>query len=196
MTQTDLKEKYMKIIRTEVWPSSTRMQEYSEKEFYYGVELANGDIYVIQRPEIKKDFCFGYGMNGICDDEDMDRAGNMAHHAATNEEYFIKQNLEEFDRKISLLMDSRYVGYKYCAYSGQKHGSKLKTYTMSHLCDGPEYNPSHWNRLVDVERLTEDEIRALIDGYGVAKGMFTKRLNTYLKRYGLSKVNTWTYLRD
>lgn len=196
MTQKEIKEKYMNIIRTEVWPNSPKMQDYAEKNFCYGVELDNGDIYVIDKPYIKKDFCFGYGMNGICDNDDMDRAGNMAQHAATSEEYFIKQNLEEIDRRLELLKDSRYVGYKYCAYAGQEHGSKLKAYTICHLCDGPEYDPSRWNRLIDVERLTENEINSLIEGYGATKAIFTKRLNTYLKRYGLSKVNTWTYLRD
>ena len=42
----------------------------------------------------------------------------------------------------------------------------------------------------------EADIQAIIDGLEVVKKQFEKRLNTYLKRYGLSKLNVWTYLRD
>lgn len=41
-----------------------------------------------------------------------------------------------------------------------------------------------------------DLLDALIKGYEVVKEQFIKRLNTYLKRYGLTKLNVWTYLSD
>lgn len=196
MDQKQIKEKYMEIIRTEVWPNSPHMQTFEEKQFYYGVELANGDIYVIEKPSIKKDFCFGYGMYGADLNNDQKRADAVAQKVRESQEYFIKENLSEINQKIEMLMSSHHVAYKYLNYTGQQSGSKLKAYTVCHLCDGPEYNPVRWTNLIDVERLTDEEINALIDGYGVVKGMFTKRLNTYLKRYGLTKLNVWTYLRD
>ena len=48
------------------------------------VELENGDIVVIEKPTIKKDFCFGYS-DSRYDTEDYDRANEMAAHARTSE---------------------------------------------------------------------------------------------------------------
>ena len=196
MTQKELKAKYMEIICTEVWPGSPRMQEFASDEFYYAVELANGDIHVIDKPRIHKDFCFGYGMNGCCDEEDMDRAGDAAEHARTSEAYFIKENLRDINERIDRLTDPRLEGYKFCNYSGQPSGSKLKTYRMVNPWDNPSNDPFRWSRMTDVEKMTTEEIKAIVAGYQAVKEKFIKRLNTYLKRYGLTKVNSWTYLRD
>ena len=196
MAQSELKEKYMEIIRTEVWAGSPRMQDYARDEFCYAVELANGDIHVIGKPRINKDFCFGYGMNGICFDDDMDRASDAAEHARTSESWFIRENLKDINERIDRLTDPRLEGYKFCNYSGQPSGSKLKTYRMVDYWSNPSNDPCRWSRMTDVERLTDDEIKAIVAGYQVVKETFTKRLKTYLKRYGLTKVNTWTYLRD
>lgn len=195
MDQKALKEKYMDIICKDVW-DSPRMQKFAYDEYGYGVELDDGDIAVINKPRIKKDFCFGYGMYGADLNNDQERADAVAQKVRESQEYFIKENLSEINQKIEMLMSSHHVAYKYLNYTGQQSGSKLKAYTVCHLCDGPEYTPGRWTNLKDVERLTDEEINALIDGYGVVKGMFTKRLNTYLKRYGLTKLNVWTYLRD
>ena len=191
MTQKEIKAKYMEIICAEVWPSSKRMQEYASKEFYYGVELDNGDIYVIDKPRIKKDFCFGYGMNGVSLEGDDECASEMARHARTSEEYFIDRNLDEINSKLDALLDPRKMGYKYLAYYGQQSGSKLKTFTM--------INPYDFDRMegrMDVEELSQAEMTSIINGYLEVRHMFTKRLKTYLKRYGLTKLNVWTYLRD
>lgn len=199
MTQKELKEKYMEIIRTEVWKGSERMQDYASKEFCYAVELANDDICVLDKPRIHKDFCFGYGMYGITTEEEMDGASAMARHAETNADYFMEENLKEINERIERLEDA-WMGkcevYKYANYSGQPHGTKLKTYSIVDSWYNPENDPGRWSRLTDVEKMTTEEIDALIQGYKAVKEKFIKRLNTYLKRYGLSKVNTWTYLRD
>ena len=50
--QKELKEKYMDIIRAEVWQNSERMQEYARKECEYVVELSNGNIIDIEKPRI------------------------------------------------------------------------------------------------------------------------------------------------
>lgn len=196
MDQKQIKEKYMEIMRTEVWPGSEHMQKYAEKEYGYGVELSNGDIYVIDKPSIKKDFCFGFGMYGGDPTNDQERAEGVAQVARTSEDYFIKENLKQIDEQIEYLRDSRYEAYKYVHYSGRESGSKLKTYSFCHYWDNPENDPARWSRLKDVEKLTEEDIEALIAGYEAVREAFTKRLHTYLKRYGLSKLNVWTYLRD
>ena len=41
--------------------------------------------------------------------------------------------------------------------------------------------------------ITERDRAALIEAYKAARENFVKRVNAYLKRYGLSKVRSWTY---
>ena len=54
--------------------------------------------------------------------------------------------------------------------------------------------PFERNRIV--EQLTKKDIEELKKIVQSEKEKFTKRLNTYLKRYGLSKINSWSYLVD
>lgn len=60
MTQKELKEMYMSIIKTEVWEDE-HMQNFAKKNCAYVVQFSNGDIADIEKPSIKKDFCFGAG---------------------------------------------------------------------------------------------------------------------------------------
>lgn len=189
MNQNEIKAKYMDIICKEVWETPS-MQKFASDEYGYGVELADGDIAVIQKPRIKKDFCFGYGWCGVSTEEDQDRASDMVHHANTSENYFIEKNLEEIDRQLERLYDPRMVAYKGIPYHGQPKDSKLKGIYFLWDIDSDKAEEHEW------VKLTAEEIDAMIDGYKEITKMFRKRLNTYLKRYGLSKVNAWSYLRD
>lgn len=193
--QDALKKAYMDIICNEVW-TSPRMQEYARKNAAYIVPLDNGDITDIDKPRIHTDFCFGYGYCGISTQEDMDRAYNAEQTARTDTDYFIRENMAHIDAWIEALTDDHYYFYKYTAYTGQPDNSHLKHISYCKLGDTPEYNPGQWSNLRSVEKLTDSEKAALLTGYQEVKKAFMKRLNTYLKRYGLSKLNTWTYLSD
>ena len=48
----------------------------------------------------------------------------------------------------------------------------------------------------DMHKLTEDECELLYYTARAEQEKFEKRLNTYLKRYGLSKCHYWTYWLD
>ena len=61
MNQKELKEKYMNIIKAEVWQNDEHMQEYARKECEYVVELSNGNIIDIDKPRIEKKFLFRNG---------------------------------------------------------------------------------------------------------------------------------------
>ena len=51
MTQKELKEMYMNIIKTEVWEDE-RMQNFAKKKCAYVVQFSNGDITDIEKPSI------------------------------------------------------------------------------------------------------------------------------------------------
>lgn len=189
MDQKALKEKYMDIICKDVW-DSPRMQKFAYDEYGYGVELDDGDIAVINKPHIKKDFCFGYGYCGMSTLEDEERASDMVVHANTSEVYFINKNMEDLDRQIDRLYSPRMVAYKGIPYHGQPKDSKLKGI---YFFDETEKDQAEDKGLV---KMSKREVDAMIDGYTEMKRIFKKRLDKYLKRYGLSKVNAWSYLRD
>lgn len=197
--QKELKEKYMDIIREEVWPGSEHMQEYARKNCAYVVELTNGNLIEIEKPRIQTSFCFGMGMYGTYTDEDFERAESCAETARTNEEYFVLENLKQITDKIDDLKEGlagKHECYTFTAYNGQPETSQLKGYNVVRIADNPEYDPGRWSNLKDVQKLENGDIQRIIDGLEVVKERFTKRLHTYLKRYGLSKLNVWTYCRD
>lgn len=193
--QDELKALYMDIICKEVW-ASPRMQEYARKNAAYIVPLDNGDITDIDKPSIETSFCFGYGYCGVSTQEDEDRASKAEQTARTDQDYFIRENMRDIDGWIEALTDDHYYFYKYTAYTGQPDNSHLKHISYCKLGDTPEYNPGQWSNVRSLEKLTDNEKAALLTGYQEVKKAFMKRLNTYLKRYGLSKLNTWTYLSD
>ena len=181
--QRVLRSRYMEIIR-EYW-KSPRMIDYEEKQIGTVVALDNDDLYVIDKPTIETSFCFGYGMYLRSDEDDEQRAFDMARHAGTDPSYFINANLEPLNKWITDLQDDRWVWTKHIKYTGQ---------TDPHLVGISAFHP--WDVKPDDIVLTENEIEQLVKGYEEVKVAFTKRLNTYVKRYGTSKLKVWTYLRD
>lgn len=197
-TQKELKEKYMEIIKTEVW-QDTRMQEFARKECDHVVELSNGNIISIDKPRIEKNFCFGFGMYATYTDEQLEQACELADKAKNDVNYFIEQNMLPLTEKIANLKEclaGRKECYTYINYSGQPETSDLMTYSTCNICYNPEYAPYKWNHLHAVRKLDNCDIELIINGLEEVIKKFEKRLNTYLKRYGLSKLNVWTYCRD
>ena len=52
------------------------------------------------------------------------------------------------------------------------------------------------NRANTLTELTESERAAVVAAYETELSKLNKRLDSYLKRYGLSKLKTWTYWQD
>ena len=86
-----------------------------------------------------------------------------------------------------LINTHSYKAYKSVNYYNQPKDSKLKSVRFVKWFEVAE---------PDWQELTENEVTALIKGYEIVKENFIKRLNTYLKKYGLSKVNSWSYWQD
>lgn len=195
MDQKSLKEKYMDIISKEVW-SDKKMQDYCRKKAAYIVELENGDLAEIEKPSIETNFCFGHGYCGVSTEEEEKTAYRNEHYARTNENYFLEQNLKGLDEYINLLKDNDNHVYKRVHYTTSPDNSKLKSFIYSDRWNTPENTPERFFGCRNIEELTKQERQSLLTGYEEVRKAFEKRLHTYLKRYGLSKLNTWTYLVD
>lgn len=197
--QKELKEMYLNIINEEVWPNSPKMQDFARKQLAHVVELSDGSIIDFEKPRIQKDFCYGAGMYAVATDEEITDAENMAQLARTSESYFREKNLEDINRQIEELkkaMTGTYEVYTYLHYIGQKSGSKLKAYSYCTFGRNPEYMPGFWSNYRDLKKIEAGDIQTIINGLEEVKKTFEKRINTYLKRYGTTKVNSWTYICD
>lgn len=149
--------------------------KYSTNKAAYFVKLDNGDIVGIEKPKIETRFCFGYGYCGVSTDEDYRNAEACATHARTKQQYFIDENLKQIDYKI----DDETMALKLAD-------------GISRIVEKARY----YYNIKDLQPLTEHDRRNIADGFETVKQAFIKRLNSYLKRYGLTKIHSWTYLSD
>ena len=143
------------------------------------VVLDGGEIFIINKPRIETEFCFGE--SGY----DADEAAKSAERVRTDEDEFVRLNIEETNQWKRL----------HWLRTGMVNNRKLKLY-KSPWHDGTYYLDWGGQLNEDAEELTDSDTEKLIEGYEKALENFGKRLRAYLKRYGLSKVHSWTYWRD
>lgn len=188
-TQKELKAIYKECL-IDAWKNDEKMVNYCLKSTGYIVELTNGDIVALEKPSIKKNFCFSYGYNGITSEGDEDRAFKAAEFASKSEKYFIDKNMEQVQSNIDSLSKSRDFDKIYLLphYYRQSEGNKLKILVYKSY-----YNDDCVGKYPEI---TKEDIKKVIEGYEQIKKDFEKRLMTYLKRYGLTKIKTWTFLSD
>lgn len=185
ITQKELKTIYQQELKN-YWKDE-KMVKHCIKEAGYIVELEDQNLLSVEKPSIKKDFCFGYS-DSMYDTEDYDRANKAADYASKSESYFIEANLKEIKRTLESLNSDKTI-WVFSHYHGQEKNSKLFTWSFeNHYHDMSKYQ--------NARILTDNERQRLIEGYKEVEKDFIKRLNTYLKKYGMTKVNTWSYWRD
>ena len=146
-----------------------------------GAIKLNDGYYLIDKPSIDNKFCFhDEGPQYEFYKELMaDKENRLA-------AYFKSENLAGFDNKIErITKGDRYNNDKRVWWyaSGTEHKVCLQFYS------------DHWDD--DKKTLCTDEEKSLIlKGLKFGREMFEKRLDAYLKRYGTSKLHTWTYWAD
>lgn len=189
-----LPDKLREIIRAEyskAW--SGKMLDYCIGRVSRAIEIESGCVFIWKKPSIKTDFCFGE--SGY----DYDDAQRMAAHARTSTEYFKAENLKKFDEVLKALNGSG-EGYYYNRTPYIRNESYSGAEDLK-LCQLAWYRPCELEREIDSEKsrlrlLYENELKAIIDGYKAERAALEKRLDNYIKRYGLSKIHSWTYWRD
>ena len=183
--QQELREQYRQHLAANVWQKDPKMVDFCLKECAHIVELHNG-ILTISKPRIEKDFCFGYSDSSIST-ADYDRANAMVSHARNSREYFMRENLRNLNSILNSLRDESCKAYTDAQYTRTESDPLLRHLVFREYWQAPYEG---------LEEITAEDRAALVDGYEQVKAAFVKRLETYLKRYGLSKVNAWSYWRD
>lgn len=198
-------------LRTEyskVWKDQKMIDYCVNKVAEYAV-LSNENIVTVDKQTIEKDFCFGE--SGY----DYDDAQAMAAHARKSEKYFKDKNMEYFKEWIDDLTNcvnvtnnGRYVlVIAPKAYYSQTEDCKLASITWCKLTDiidsmgGSCYVEDLPGTEITVHGTlyriaTKEEVYQIYEMYRRAEKNHEKKVDSYLKRYGTSKVNSWTYWRD
>lgn len=165
---------------------SSYMKNYYRKEVEQIAEIKDGYL-IVDKPRIKTSFCFGSGWNGISSAEEDEIANGLANQARTDEDWFLEQNLQEINNKVEMLQGSLELDCdSYDRVVLIKNGLQYSIVQRKHAeYWGEEYiSPFSW------------EIEEILSLYLSVRENFKRRLSTYLKKYGLTKINSWTYLRD
>lgn len=187
-----------------VWTSagwnSPHMADYCYNKAAELVRLSNGKIVPIEKESIETRFCFGE--SGY----DYDEAVDMAHHAATSEDYFMAENMrkhrrtmEKLDKHGEHLMAVLFPQYgkdnKVCGLSFRRISDCLEAVGGSAFLEdlkGRELDFGGFTGYV----CTDDDVLQIEVALDRATKAHEKKCRAYLKRYGMSKVHTWTYWRD
>lgn len=201
-----LLDEYMKEWE-KVWPGDKGMLDYERKQFSYAVRLENGGIVYFEKPSMKTEFCFGYSSCGQGPEYDE---ANAACRAADSEQYFLHVNLKDMDEEIEALekncrydhekdeWNRHYDGLTWyiqrARYERETAPMNLYSYHAWSKWDVKNepwrYTPGTYEEMSDADRKT------IIAALKHEREKFEKRLRTYLKRYGTSKLRTWTYWMD
>lgn len=214
MLTKEQKAKLYDVYNRDVWQGSEEMVNYCVNKAAQLIELESGDFIAIEKQHIEKRFCSGE--SGY----DYEDAAEMAYHAKTSESYFKRENMKEFRGWLETIND-QYIMHnddavsmpsfvlaiaEHC-YTGQPDNSPLKGLNVfrsneilealggsAYVRELPGAHFERWGIKYRIPTLKElDTIRA---GYEIAAKEHEKKVDTYLKKYGMQHVHTWTYWRD
>ena len=168
---------------------------------YYEYLLKFDDCFLgFEKPDIKTRFCFGYGLNGVSTQEDYEGARKQEKNMETNQQAFIDANLEDLNKSIKDLQEfiDNFFDNKNTCFNSRYNKIFICKHNYNHLA----FLAWSWdydnigNKDMLIREATKEDLLLIIEVYKQQIENFKKRLNTYLKRYGLSKLTTWTYLVD
>ena len=153
-----------------------------------------------EKPSIQTRFCFSYGLNGVSSQKDYNEAKVQERNIKTNQQAFINANLENLNKSIEKIETfiSQWIDKKERCFSARYNKIFICKNSRNHLA----YLTWSWdydniiNKNAIIKEATKEDLLLIIEVYKQQIKNFKKRLNTYLKRYGLSKLTTWTYLAD
>lgn len=157
---------------------STANDDYYVKGSVGAIHFHGGFI-LIPKPSIDNQFCF------------HDEGPNyefyknlMADKETRLSAYFKSENLGYFDNKIDHITNGdRYNGDKRVWWKKTTYDNRI----VLRFYDGNDN---------EYTLCSTDETQMILKGLQFGRDKFEQRLDKYLKRYGTSKIHTWTYWAD
>lgn len=172
---------------TENWQDAA----YEKKRCLTSLVLTGGERVLVEKPSMKTSFCFGYGQNGISTEEDYQDAA-AARDSMNQFSAFLAANMRGLKEELQELLDGKLVTYCCQKYTRVVYTRTWRDETRHDVTWRAEcQNPFTGERL-----LTLEDLHILARGKQAQIADLEKRCKTYWKRFGASKLNTWTYLVD
>lgn len=156
---------------------------------YFFVELDGGYVIAINKPKIETRFCCGEdeGMGGRTIKE-----ANEILDGYKSERGFKAANIGEFEKTIISM-----VGRKVWNFTKEYHDFQSNFRFIPVLVNDNKHATVQNNcRYVYGEKIrvfTDDDFRKMRNAYMIVRADYIKRVNAYWKRFGSSKLRTWTY---
>ena len=172
--------------QAKLWGNDKRMVDHCVKKAEVVIRLTGGELVEIERPSITTSHCEG---------EDDGRGRSMADAQAgcdyfETEEGFKRTNIRGFDKDMVSAATRK---------EGSLWGEPLKFYVTTKYYNGEntlicDFHRTTKSRANAIRReANAEDIRRLRVGYMMVRRSFVRRVNAYWRRFGNSKLRTWTY---
>lgn len=177
-------EEYIDHIK-KIYPTDKTLLDYFRNKTSAVVKLSNGMYLPFEKPKIETDFWFAESSIGTA--PTMNEALRSCAVMKSSQQAFIDANTRKMRDNINELEGEGWFCLKRKYHS--ENGVELPIANYHSLRVARYYSG-------DEIPLTKEDRQLIIEAEKRELEKFTKRLNTYLKRYGLSKVSARTYWAD
>lgn len=157
------------------------------------VKLSSGYYVPFKKNHINTHFCYSYNE---LDYETVDKADDLANSVCSDYDFFQAEQLDEINKEIEIYQHAIEIQKRkeagelsyWCGndlvflYPDTWRGEKI----ASAQCWNPE------NKTIE-EALKIDDLQLLLEAWQEMKEKKIKQCKTYWKRYGGSKLHSWTY---
>lgn len=189
-------------LRTEfvkVWGHDEKMVKYCVNKASQIIKLSGGQLYVIDKERLETHFCFGWSSCG--QGSEYDEAQKMANRAQHDYDMFREKNTRGLQEMIDDLQPTPpdycgtpryepYIRVQYCTGSPN-------IYNLAWVNDYQlQYEKWRFQNWEGFQPLSDEDRATLIAAYQEELDKRNKQIDAYLKRYGTSKLRTWTYWLD
>lgn len=138
-------------------------------------------FYLIEKPRIENNFCFHD------EGSQYDLYWKLMEDKEQLASYFKRKNLSRFDDVINRIEKGTIGGDKRVWWNIHKDSREI------YICFGDHFSVQEND---GITLCTDEEKGQLLAAVKWGRELFSKRLDSYLKRYGVSKLHTWTYWAD
>lgn len=202
---TTLREGYTQTEHPKAWE---RWRKYYGKEYYF-IRLFGGEIVAIEKPSIQTRFCCGEDDRGQGGDDPENTPGTIAYAERVlenkrTEAGFKRANVGDFDERMIYVVGrkpwrlARAVSEGRAPYLLNDKRSFVPCLVRGSYAEGDTayridnaIGRANCGTLVRI--LNDEDFRLMRRAYMTVRTDFKKRLNAYWKRFGASKIHTWTY---
>lgn len=176
--------------------NNSPLNEFKEKfkDWYYlnriadVVKMDEQHYITFEKPRMEKEFCWGYGSQGLTYEEASELCKSF------NEDDFRSENLDraksKYESVLNRLDENIRLAQEYNTSTLPVYGAEIMYIAKDNI--DPQKDTDITLSKEDSERVKElvkDCTQRILD-------KFEKQINTYLKKYGLSKIRKWTYWAD